>query len=98
MAFTSQVSVLFVKSVATPDAGVGEVRTEFEQSIAHSGAGTGAGGPSTISPPPSANAMADIEATRRQVAKKRASFVIKLFFLFIGRSLSITHSAAVRCY
>ena len=43
------------------------------------GGGTGAGGPCKRPPSPSASATADIETTRRQVAKSRVSFVIVLF-------------------
>lgn len=75
--------MLFAKSVVTSDVGAGKVTAEFEQSIVHSGAssGAGAGGPCATPPSPSANATAEMEATRRKVAKKRASFFI--FFSFL---------------
>jgi hypothetical protein len=58
-----------------------------EHSASHWAAGGGAGGPCITPPSPSANAAADIETTRRQVAKNRASLVMVLFVLFIGEPL-----------
>jgi hypothetical protein len=50
----------------------------LEQHTAHSGedGAAGAGGPCVAPPCPSAKAMAEMEAARRQLAKNRAGFVI----------------------
>ena len=62
------------------------------------GVGAGEGGVCVAPPSPSANAMTDIETTRRQEAKNRDIFFIVLSFLFIGGPLAYRTQRPDRCY
>lgn len=78
-------------TISNEESGTGSEAAVLEQSVVHSAGGGSAaawGTPWVTPPSPSANATADIEATRRQVAKNLVSFVIVLFVLFIERSLA----------
>jgi hypothetical protein len=84
MAFTSQVTMLFTRSVVTSDVGAGEVTAEFEQFVVHSAGGAGSASGGVCKSPPSARTTLNKEAVRMQIATNRLSSFIVFFVLLFG--------------